>query len=355
MEFRKEDLHWAADQGLLMPDQVDRLWEGLATRLQTKLTTEHRPGQDRPRFDFINVAYYFGALLVILAMAFYLSISWETAGPGVLLGITSLYMAAFFSVAHHLWVTRQLRTPGGLLATMGVCMTPPVAYSLEKLLGIWPGGSSPGNYQSFHSVISNGWTLMEIATLLVGLVTIRFFPFGFVTMPMAFCLWYLSMDLASPVMGTMGYHESAVFSCCFGLFVLAIAYILDLKGETREDYSYWLYLSGMLSFWIGLTLSGSGGELSFFVYGLINLALLLVAVLLQRRVFAVFGTLGVLAYLGHLAYNLFPNAFAFPIVLSLIGLLVIYLAVQVKQNEVAFNAALQRMVPTGLQELVPRR
>jgi hypothetical protein len=63
------------------------------------------------------------------------------------------------------------------------------------------------------------------------------------------------------------------------------------------------YLFGMFAFWGGLTLLEGGSELDWFLYGLINAGLILLSVLLQRRLFVVFGAAGVFGYVGHLAWE----------------------------------------------------
>ena len=54
-----------------------------------------------------------------------------------------------------------------------------------------------------------------------------------------------------------------------------------------------------------------------------NVALLFVSVFLGRRVYAVFGVIGVACYLGDLANKVFRNSLMFPFALSLIGVAVI--------------------------------
>ncbi|MGV2837528.1 DUF2157 domain-containing protein, partial [Pseudomonas shirazensis] len=73
----------------------------------------------------------------------------------------------------------------------------------------------------------------------------------------------------------------------------------------------------------GLTLRDSGSEWGKAMYGLINLGLMGLAVLLRRPIFMVFGAMGVAAYLGYLSYQVFADSLLFPLLLTLIGLGVI--------------------------------
>ena len=54
-----------------------------------------------------------------------------------------------------------------------------------------------------------------------------------------------------------------------------------------------------------------------------NVALLFVSVFLGRRVYAVFGVIGIAFYLGNLANQVFRDSLLFPFALSLIGVAVI--------------------------------
>ncbi|HEV2381872.1 MAG TPA: hypothetical protein VG206_19045 [Terriglobia bacterium] len=73
-------------------------------------------------------------------------------------------------------------------------MTPLIIYGLERGTGFWPA-SDPGVYRDFHQWIRGGWVLMELGTVLTALIALAFVRFPFVTAPIAFALWYMSMDL----------------------------------------------------------------------------------------------------------------------------------------------------------------
>ena len=108
----------------------------------------------------------------------------------------------------------------------------------------------------------------------------------------------MSMDLTPLIYGRLYYEAQGyqVVSLVFGLVVLVGAYLVDRR--TEEDYAFWGYLFGMFAFWAGLTLLEGGSEIDWSIYGLINTGLILLSVLLQRRVFVVFGAAGVFGYVG---------------------------------------------------------
>src|SRR3954465_11418535 len=107
-----------------------------------------------------------------------------------------------------------------------------------------------------------------------------------------------------------------------GGFVLLGTFFIDRR--TPEDFAFWGYLFGLCAFWGGLSMMNSGSEVAKLVYALLNVGLIFLSVFLSRRVFAVFGSLGVFGYLSHLAYTVFENSIMFPFVLSILGIAVIF-------------------------------
>lgn len=341
MRLTREDLEQAVDDGILSEAQAGRLWEALALRQR-----------GRPRFDAPHVAYYFGALLVIAAMGWFMTEAWESLGGGGILVIAVVYALCFVLAGRTLWQRQGLRVPGGLLYTMAVCMTPLAIYGLERVTGLWPQGD-PGAYEGFHVWVKGSWILMEAGTIVAGLVALRYVRFPFLTAPVAFALWYMSMDLAPLLFGQLelSWDERLWVSLWFGLAVLLLAYLIDRR--TEEDFAFWLYLFGLLAFWGGLSLMDSDSELSKFLYFLINVGLMAVSLLLQRRVFIVFGALGVFGYIGHLAHRVFADSLLFPFALTLVGIGIIWLGIQFQRHGRAIEAAVQARVPERLRALAP--
>ncbi|NDY42612.1 DUF2157 domain-containing protein [Dissulfurirhabdus thermomarina] len=341
MKFHKDDMEWAVSEGLISGEQAERLWHAL----------EARAG-DRPRFDLATVAAYLGALIVISAMVWFLTDAWERLGGWGIFAVAAVYGAAFAAAGHHLFFARGLRVPGGLLFTVAVSMTPLAVYGLERGLGVWPQGD-PGPYHGFHVWAKGSWILMEAATAGVALAVLRRVRFPFLTAPLAFALWYMSMDLAPLLLGRaeLTWNGRLWVSLWFGLGMLAAAFVVDRR--TREDYAFWLYLFGLLAFWGGLSLMRSHSELAKLFYCLINLGLLVLSVVLDRRAFAVFGALGVFGYIGHLAHEVFEDSLLFPFALSLAGIAVIGFGVWYQRRRAEIEAAILRLVPEGIRRRLP--
>ena len=71
MNISKEDLDWAASEKLISPEQAHLVW----TRLEAR-----RP--DRSNFGVANVAYYLGALVVMSALGWFMTLGWQKFGGG---------------------------------------------------------------------------------------------------------------------------------------------------------------------------------------------------------------------------------------------------------------------------------
>jgi len=147
------------------------------------------------------------------------------------------------------------------------------------------------------------------------------------------------------------WNERLWVSLIFGALILILSYVVDRR--TREDYAFWGYLFGLMAFWGGLSLMQSSSELNKFLYCLVNLGLMLLAIFLDRRAFLVFGALGVFGYLGHLSYEVFKDSMMFPFALSVLGLLIIFLGIKYQRNREAIEAAILNLIPDGLKNLRP--
>ena len=97
----------------------------------------------------------------------------------------------------------------------------------------------------------------------------------------------------------------------------------------------------------------SGSEWGKATYCLINLVLMGVAVLLRRPVFMVFGALGVAAYLGYLAYDVFAESLLFPVLVSLIGLGVIGLGLLYQKHREPLSQSVRSALPGWLYATLP--
>src|SRR5260370_6648041 len=121
MKITKEALYRAAGEAGVAPDQAEALW----ARLEAG-------GAGEQSFNSLNIAYYFGGMVIIGAMTFFFGLAWESVGgPGILL-LALAYGIVFGWLGAYLFLKRRLYVAGGLLTTVAVCMTPLAVYGLER-------------------------------------------------------------------------------------------------------------------------------------------------------------------------------------------------------------------------------
>lgn len=363
MKIGRRDLDWAVDQGLITRDVAQALWDGLEARASAG-----------PRFDLTHLAWYAGALIVIFAMAWFMTEAWQRYEGVGLLALAATYGVAFTAAGRWLWNRPGDRIPGGLLIVVAVCMVPMAVFAVEWMMGLWPQPDAGGEaatdimdaYAGFHVIASRNYVAMEVATILAALAALYFFPFPFLVMPIAVSLHYLAFDLADLLYGQEAWQAYELklgwLTMGLGLVTLLVAYLVDRR--TREDFAFWLYLYGAATFWFGLsalavlerTEAASGLVVhgpNMHLYALVCVAMMLLSVLLQRRALIVFGALGLLGYFGWLAWEVFADSLVFPMLMTSLGLAVIWLGVQYRKHHERLHRAVLAAVPPRVARWLP--
>ena len=332
--------HWdsAVVEGVLPRTQADRL--------QAYFNSLPDVG---PRLCVTHVLYYVGGLIAIGAMTLFMSLGWETFGGWGIVVICWVYASLGLWLAAFLQ-RRAYGIPAGICAAFVVCLTPLALYGLQQGLGVWPDDRQ---YHDYHRLISWHWLYMELGTLMVGALIVRWFRYPFVLLPIAVTLWYLSMDSAALFTGEQPSVElRADLSLFVGLGMLLLAAWVDLRTRDAADYAFWLYVFGVLAFWGGLTMQTPAGELSRFLYFVVNGVLIGIGVVIARRVFVVFGALGIGIYLGHLAWDVFRDSWLFPMALTAIGLGVVWLGIVWQKHEDALTQRMQARLSAIWQRIL---
>jgi hypothetical protein len=337
--FTERQIQMAVERAGLGPD--------VFTSIRTALLAEP---DERAGFEPAHIAYYMGALLIIGAMGWFMTMVWSSLSGVALTAIALAYAGVFGSLGVILNRKPATRVPGGVLATVAVCMTPLAVYGIEKQFKWWPA-DDPGSYTNFHPLINGSWVGMEAATILVAALFLRYVRFPFITAPAAYALWFMSMDATSLIFRkTWDFHHECWISIGFGVLMIGIGFFAD--RETEQDFAFWFYLFGLLAFCCGLALLGNGTQLGKAFYCLIHLALIVASILLQRKVFLVFGSLGVFGYLVNEAYGFFSNSITFTLGLTVLGALFIAAGIVYKRNEAALAARLTPLMPERIRRRV---
>ena len=352
----RADLARAAADGLISAAQAASLWsQWIGDPALTPAATLRASAPTGPRFSFTNVLYYFGGMLAIGSMSLFMSMGWSALGPGGLLSVTLVNI--LLCLAGAAWLEqRALQTPAGILATLALVMVPLAAWCLQNLLGLWPDGEDVRKFSAFHEVIDGRWLAMEAVTLVAALALFVRLRHPFMVLPVAVTIWYVSMDAVDGLLHHAGY-DWALFrdaSTVFGLLTTLAAIRVDLRvrlAGSRKDFAFWLYVFGVAMFWGSLSLHDSGSALGKMIYGAINVALVFFGAAIGRRVFTIFGALGVTGLLGELSHDVFRDSLVFPFALCLLGLCVVALGVWWQRREAAIQSVFTAWLPAFLQPL----
>jgi hypothetical protein len=348
MHFTEQDLRAAVAAGALDADRLNRLLHFLSSRAAPAAAAP------APHFDLAHLLWYAGALIVMGAMGLFSTLAFSAMGGAALTATALVYALGFTIAGHYLWHHKNLHVPGGLLIAIAVSMAPLAVYGIQDAMGLWGEFGQPGPVRDFYVWIKGSWVWMEVAAIIAALIALWRYRFPFLVMIIAFALWFMSMDVTPWIFGRAEFtwDERRMVSLWFGLAVLVVAYLVD-RRERGGDFAFWLHLFGLMTFWGGLSLANSGDEIGKLVYAVINIGLLMMSVLLGRRVYAVFGTLGIAGYLGHLSYQVFRDSMMFPFALSLIGIAVIALGLIYHRNQAAIAVWIEANIPESVRRLRP--
>ena len=348
----ESDLRKAVAAGLLSEDQFDRIKAYLAA-------PHDGAGPPAAKFDLTHVLWYGGALIVMAAMGLFSTTAFGMMGGSALFATGAIYAIGLWLAGRNLW-RRDLRTPAGLLIAAAVSMVPLMIYGIQDALDLWKyAQGKPGSYRDFFPYVNGSWLYMEIGTIIAAIVALRSYKVPFLMLVGGIALWFMSMDLAMWFTTTPAdfydIETRRKVSIVFGLLMIIVAWATDLRRPQGPDLSFWLHIFGAATFWGAMTASSESTEFTRFIYFLINLVLIGLALFLDRRIYAVFGAMGVAAYLGYLAYDVFQDLILFSFALSGIGIAIIAMGLWLNRHYAALSAAIDARMPEGLRALRPRR
>ncbi len=288
MEIRRTDLERAADAGIITHEQAEALWGSLAPR--------SAPPAARPwtRDDSILL----GAAGAITALsAWVLVVAWERLG-GAGAVFVSVAWGLFLLRASRWAAGRGLETSAGVLLGLAVAALPIAVHGTQHWLGLDGGSEAPVSDLASWA-LSHGF-LPAVAGVAAAVASIWIRPAPFLSAVLVAALWFLLMDGAPLLFGpATSWSDRAALSSLLGILVLGAG--LGADGIRHRDQAFWLYLAGLVSFWGGITTYHFASGLSLAFGGLVNAGLVFLALALRRRVFAVFGGIGLAGVLGQAA------------------------------------------------------
>jgi hypothetical protein len=154
MEISKNNFFSVGSDLQLPKEKVEAFW--------THLEKFDNAQESTP---FAKYLFYLGAMIVISAMTWFMTVGWETFGGGGIFLIATSYAFLFTLLGNYLWDKKGLRIPAGLLITIAVCMAPLAIYGLETYFNLWPN-EDPSQYNDYYNWVDGKWIVMEIGLFL---------------------------------------------------------------------------------------------------------------------------------------------------------------------------------------------
>lgn len=321
LDVTKEQLLQAGQAAGLAPAQAERVWTELQTLAVRPVT-----------FGAAQVAWYFGAAVVLVAMTWLLSIFGDLYGADATLITSVVYALLFALTGVKLAENRDMRVPAGLLYVLSVIMAPVAMTSLVDVM----------NWQLEPSQVT---LLVSGAAVVAGTLATIGTRIALVSLPALVAGWVAASSALDVAFGIGGDGVWQWVIAAYGAVLVVLGFTLD-RSDGGEDYAFWTYGVGAVATYIGLTFLEKG-EFAYVLYAISGLAAMLYSVLISRRVFAFAGAAVVLTWLGHLSFIVFADSPAFPIALTVIGVATIYGGVVYHRHAERIEAAIKTWLPTG--------
>jgi hypothetical protein len=329
-------LREAATRGVLSAEQADRL-RALDRELAGSRGEEV---EARSGFNWVNVAYLLGALLVLYAFGWFLVRRWAALGAWGVLGVVAVYATMFLATGR--WLDRRGFSRAATVAVvLCVGLTPLLAWAILSLSGEWPALSAVELGPAYATYMGSRWLILSLATILLGLVAIRQRRDPLLTLPIAVATWWslFSLDQTMEVAReSLAYQRWIMIA--YSLVVVGIAEVIErwqrresaASGQPLGDFAGAFWLVGLSGFAVAYTalwlrLEGWRHFLAAVAAGVVVLS-----IVLKRRIVFAFGLLGTVGYLAFLAEDVFKTGVAFPLVLAAIGVATIAVTVWLQKR-----------------------
>jgi hypothetical protein len=351
MQLSREALRQAVERGILTAPEADALWTHLAGEPEavTRGPWAAAPVASPPFSAAAQAAPWkplAAALAVAVVAAALLLGAFDRYGFGGLAVAAGTLAGTLLAAGRH----RHLKSGGALghvFISSAVLFATLAVHGLVRALG---HGTVVGG-GALRDWLLGSWFPVQATAVAATVLALRSFRIPFLSAILAASIWFAAQDAAPVLFGDdPGWGQRALLSALTGLVLLAAGLAVDRR--TRDDHAFWLYLPGLLALSGGLVTWHAASESAVLAVLVINAALVLASLLLQRRSFAVAGALGMAAAAGHLADDLL-DAQALSFALAAIALAVIGLALLYHLHHHRLERLLASRVPPPLRRLLP--
>jgi hypothetical protein len=243
----------------------------------------------RPRWSTASALVYIGGFVVLSATGTLFGILGESQGEWALAGYALVAGALALGVAL-LLQQRERDVAAGLVATLAVIFVTVSVAAFLSAIGI-VDADGEGYDPTVH--------IVEAAILVAALLALYRFRAPLLVLVIGLTVFVTLLDIASTI--PWDSSETVAALVVGALFVIA-GVVLDRLG--REPYGFWPHLIGALA--VGgavLDLVAEEGDWGWAVIGVVSLAYVAVAHILERSFYAVIGAVGILATTTYFTFD----------------------------------------------------
>jgi hypothetical protein len=220
---------------------------------------------------------------------------------------------------------------------LAVEMAPLATWAVMRLAGLWPDDPR-APFCSMASpaflACTGKWMVLELVSIGAALLALRRVAFGELAAPIGVALVFLIFHVAEVVVGAPLRFEGWGWGVIAGAsLVLTTAYAVDRRQrEGGEDYAWWLYAAGLVAAFAGMVELWSREDGLRPALPAVGVLAVAVSLFLRRRAFLAFGAVSLVWYLGYLAFDVFRDTLAFPLLLATFGISVIIVTVLLQRS-----------------------
>jgi hypothetical protein len=298
-----------------------------------------RAEREWPRMDPPNVLWFFGAIVMAVAVNLLLS-TFPSSHNGLWIFLGALLFLLVFIAASLLLLGVFWWVPAGLAAALAVSLVPGTTIGFLKLITLWPDDPLYTPFSDF-----SGWAFfVALLSAAAGVVAFERTRFAFILAEVALAA-LIAAQLLTPVFsGSSDAH--ATMAVVSGAALVALGIFLDTLGRRRE--AFWFHVLGFfavaaaLVYWASLS-SGNHqrGWIPMLVAGIV---VMLAAGPIRRATWAVYGVLGYFVpVVRYMVDGLDQDSWPFALWLMLVALSIFLVGISLHR----YGRGLWRGAPTA--------
>lgn len=172
---------------------------------------------------------------------------------------------------------------------------------------------------------------MELIAIVVGIIVVWKFDFGFASLPPAVAAYFFVMD-AGVGLFDLGFDTLALFvGFVLGAAMVGLGIWFQLRG--KDGHATWLLLYGLLSILFGVREVSDDSIIVAMIYIATGLGFLVLGWLIKRGIPVTIGGLAISSSLFFLTYDYFDNSILFSLAVFAFGVTIVLIATFARRRD----------------------